>query len=312
MNKLIIAQFQKEQGEVNQTLCRIADRIDTGLLNAAYNTSYGDVNQTTRVFTFISKDNAVVPNFKRFYPGITMLGKYFLVRNMSGFRVARHYTICNSMRPEVYAELVRMLRQGISDVANSDEDGSALANLLRTEDENQICMCIKNYNSWAGLSLKFFDNQHEDFEVKGPMGKSLGIETTGTYLAFAGGTGILPFMDFIAQLAIANLGLNDLLSQKQSESIDAKKFKLRMFISFHSRHESIGLELMTALEQYSKAKGLNNFELYQRFSKEKVNPSRWNADFIEREISKDPVKEIRKIFVCGPPEMNETFDRALT
>jgi predicted ferric reductase len=29
------------------------------------------------------------------------------------------------------------------------------------------------------------------------MGKPLGIETGGTYLVFAGGTGLLPFMDLV-------------------------------------------------------------------------------------------------------------------
>jgi ferredoxin-NADP reductase len=39
------------------------------------------------------------------------------------------------------------------------------------------------------------------------MGKPLGIESSGTYVCFAGGTGLLPFMDLIAQLAYANLGM---------------------------------------------------------------------------------------------------------
>lgn len=174
-------------------------------------------------------------------------------------------------------------------------------------------MTIKNYNSYAGLSVKFFEDAGSDYLVKGPMGKPLGIEPTGTYIAFAGGTGVLPFIDFIGQLAIANLGMSEKLGQTPENSIDPKKFKLRMYISFHSRHESIGLELMVALEQYSKAKGLNNFELYQRFSKEKVNPTRWDADFIEREMKKEgDIKDITKLMVCGPPAMNETFDRALS
>jgi hypothetical protein len=40
------------------------------------------------------------------------------------------------------------------------------------------------------------------------MGKPLGIESSGTYVCFAGGTGLLPFMDLVGQLAFANLGLN--------------------------------------------------------------------------------------------------------
>jgi len=51
------------------------------------------------------------------------------------------------------------------------------------------------------------------------MGKPLGIESTGTYVCFAGGTGILPFMDMIGQLVLANLGLTKVLGQSQNDSI---------------------------------------------------------------------------------------------
>ena len=71
------------------------------------------------------------------------------------------------------------------------------------------------------------------------------------------------------------------------------------------------MELLLALESFCKAKGLRNFELYQRFSKEKINPARWDDSFIERELARD-AHEIKKVLVCGPPVMNETFDRALT
>lgn len=57
---------------------------------------------------------------------------------------------------------------------------------------------IKNYNQPTGLSEKFYKNENTEFEVKGPMGKSLNVHTAGLHVAFAGGTGILPFMDLIA------------------------------------------------------------------------------------------------------------------
>lgn len=68
---------------------------------------------------------------------------------------------------------------------------------------------IKNYNKPKGVSQKFFSHGQRIFEVKGPMGKPLGVEQTGVYICFAGGTGVLPFMDLVAQLAFANLGICD-------------------------------------------------------------------------------------------------------
>lgn len=39
----------------------------------------------------------------------------------------------------------------------------------------------------------------KEFEIAGPFGKGLGIAEPfeGTYIAFAGGTGVLPFLDLV-------------------------------------------------------------------------------------------------------------------
>jgi hypothetical protein len=36
---------------------------------------------------------------------------------------------------------------------------------------------------------------------------------------------------------------------------------------------------------------------------------RWDKDWIERELTPQ-ITTLKKIFVCGAPSMNETFDRA--
>ena len=57
---------------------------------------------------------------------------------------------------------------------------------------------VRNYH--YGVSYKLNEKSESDqvFEVKGPMGKSLGIKQPGQYLCFCAGTGILAFMDLIA------------------------------------------------------------------------------------------------------------------
>lgn len=144
------------------------------------------------------------------------------------------------------------------------------------------------------------------------MGKPLGISPTGLHVCFAGGTGILPFMDMIGQLAFANLGLTEALGQPPTDSIQPAKFRLRLYVSFQNKKESVGMELITALDSFCKRHNLTNFELYQRFSQEKINPARWESDFIQRELCKGNPNEIHKVLVCGPPVLNETFDRFFT
>jgi hypothetical protein len=55
--------------------------------------------------------------------------------------------------------------------------------------------------------------------------------------------------------------------------------------------------------------GLNNFDLKLRLGDSKEKQPRWDNDFIETNLV--PLAgSIKKIFVCGAPSMNETFDRA--
>ena len=69
----------------------------------------------------------------------------------------------------------------------------------------------------------------------------------------------------------------------------------------------MGLELVQALEGFCRRNNTGNFHVYYRFSKEKINPSRWDGAFIQGEL--DRLGAAKKILVCGPPVLNETFDR---
>jgi len=70
------------------------------------------------------------------------------------------------------------------------------------------------------------------------------------------------------------------------------------------------LELFEELHKYCEAKGYINFEFHPRLSQEGVNPARWDENFVLNEMKKYHANEVNRVWVCGPPVMNETFDRA--
>ena len=74
----------------------------------------------------------------------------------------------------------------------------------------------------------------------------------------------------------------------------------------------IALELFEALAEFCNRQGRTNFDLYVRLSGEGQNPQRWDEKFVHSQMEKFNVDEIRKVWVCGPPVMNETFDRAFS
>jgi hypothetical protein len=109
------------------------------------------------------------------------------------------------------------------------------------------------------------------------MGKSLMASQTGTHIVFAAGTGVLCYVDLVAHLALANLGV-----LPEEDTVDVNSFKLVLYVSFQSRQDSVGLDLFEALDAYCKRQKLRNFELYVRLSKEKQNSARWDKQFIEQ------------------------------
>ena len=131
-----------------------------------------EVSPNTKTIVFESVSGEPVPNFRGFYDSFDYLAKHFLVRDLEGGPrgVARHYTICNAMRPAVYKAYIAALK-------DDSTEGHAYfpPSLLDMKDTNQLTVCIKNYQHERGLSTKIHEQpQHNrQFEVKGPMGHGL-------------------------------------------------------------------------------------------------------------------------------------------
>ena len=94
--------------------------------------------------------------------------------------------------------------------------------------------------------------------------------------------------------------------------MDLDRFQFHLYVSFPNRADSVGLELLQAFSEYCVRNKLPFFKLHLRLSQERMNAGRWDEDFIRAEIGRTPVDQIRRVWVCGPPIMNQTFDRVLS
>ena len=91
-------------------------------------------------------------------------------------------------------------------------------------------------------------------------------------------------------------------------------FKLRLYCAFADRDQAIGLDLIEALQKVNETLGLDNFEATIRLSKTSDGSAplpRWDASFIERELSDKKGGDIQRVWVVGPPAMNQLFDQTL-
>ena len=138
------------------------------------------------------------------------------------------------------------------------------------------------------------------------------MQQSGIHVAFCAGTGALVFLDLVAQLLVLNTFKHDGKPlPEEIESFYQPEFKFILYVAFQDRKQSIGLDLIEALEKVNEKLGLNNFKVIVRLSdpdKGEEKKPRWTPNYIEKELSQYEGK-LRKVWVCGPPAVNEMFDK---
>lgn len=142
------------------------------------------------------------------------------------------------------------------------------------------------------------------------MGKGLQPSPTGTHIAFCAGTGALCFTDLMAHIAQAVMGMTP-GGQFEGGGIDIELFEFHLYVSFPSAADGVAFDLMTALHEFCERNNLKTFKLIARLSKEKVNPARWDENWITKTVGGYSPDQVKRVWVCGPPVLNETFDRTL-
>jgi hypothetical protein len=79
------------------------------------------------------------------------------------------------------------------------------------------------------------------------------VKTEGLYIAFVAGTGVLPFVDLVGRLAMANLELDTAVCDDERDLINLDKFKLVFYCSFRKRSDAVALDLLYELSDYCMA-----------------------------------------------------------
>jgi hypothetical protein len=92
----------------------------------------------------------------------------------------------------------------------------------------EVCVTVKNYCIPSGLSYKIHNAGSELYNIKGPMGKGLGLRRRGTHIGFSAGVGAIYFLDLVTHLARKHMGL---LSPEEDKMLD-DEFKFVFFTSF--------------------------------------------------------------------------------
>lgn len=98
VNDLAIAAYAPDQ-TVTASVCRV---VEEKCVN---------INPNTKTIVFQTEGGETVPNFKSHFDSLRYAAKHFLIRNLSETNgIARHYTICNAMRPAIYRSYIYALK----------------------------------------------------------------------------------------------------------------------------------------------------------------------------------------------------------
>jgi len=134
------------------------------------------------------------------------------------------------MRPSFYRELIKFLQRTNNLRESINPSSTFNIDLLNQDDTNEVTITVKDYQLPQGLSSRLNGEMFgKDFyEIKGPMGRGLGLtkDSTGKYIAFAAGTGVLVFVDLVARMSLAMI---DAIPNEEQLHRD---FSLELFVSF--------------------------------------------------------------------------------
>jgi len=97
---------------------------------------------------------------------------------------------------------------------------------------------------------------------------------------------------------------------RMNKFLNIDNFKFVFYASFRLRRRCDRTRPMRRTKAYCLKKGRKNFEYHVRISSILPNGERWNEQFIDKALETYSDKKISKIWVCGPPLMNEEFDSA--
>ena len=159
---------------------------------------------------------------KQYYDDFEYLGKHYMVsacteefenvdvqNTFNVAKVRRHYTISNCMRKNFYDRIMMACDAYLNDKDVSQVLESRHLDEMSFSESSELSLTIKDYQVPMGISKQFFDKKltKQAYEIKGPMGKGLGLnaESQGVHMAFAAGTGILVFVDVVARLILSSL-----------------------------------------------------------------------------------------------------------
>lgn len=195
------------------------------------------------------------------------LGKHFMVCYKTQFQnvIRRYYS-------SIFVDINKWaIELGMMDIFENEEDGLVKL-IFKVYPGGKMTNYLNNLSSGDAIIFK------------GPLGPGLLLKSfEGNYLAFAGGTGLVPFLDLV-YMAWKNLP-------------EESNFFLTMFVSFRTKRDGFALNILEKMQEVGE-KWLKIYIITDE-SKDK--------EFLPSIIITTMKKEVSGAWICGPSGYNRHY-----
>ncbi|KAL4443103.1 hypothetical protein ABPG74_002170 [Tetrahymena malaccensis] len=284
------------------------------------------LSKSTALFYFESLNRIKIQNAQK---GMEWMGRHYTLSDLTNEKSTRIYTNCICFTPYNIL-LMQKMKENYSQLIQTPQ--STIDSTL-PPDSDVLPLVIKRYESPTGLSQYIHDetsNQGQSLEmlVEGPQGRGLELssKSSGLHLFVAGGTGILPYYDFLSYYC--KYMMFKAIQKKHGDQVAkffdiandnfarfiSQDFKIKVIAAFNSSDDDCGaIQLLEFMKQVELDNNLNLFDavlsvkgyLSRNIT---MDNQHFTQDYFEKHLGNLIVK---RAYVCGPPGLNKNAPEAL-
>jgi NAD(P)H-flavin reductase len=143
----------------------------------------------------------------------------------------------------------------------------------------------------------------------------------GTVYLFAGGTGLLPYLDFLDYLlkkaifAVCSKNNIEIVNLYNEDYVNTflSDLKVVLVAAFAVKEDFVGFKTIKKLLDISQENELNLFDMIIKLDKGKIEGVQmWDSHFDMKFMMKHVnTNKVSRVYVCGPPKMNRNVPKSL-
>mmetsp|Transcript_28892 Transcript_28892/g.51535 ORF Transcript_28892/g.51535 Transcript_28892/m.51535 type:complete len:732 (+) Transcript_28892:28-2223(+) len=230
--------------------------------------------------------------------GVEWLGRHFRMACYDGGKyIYRYYSAVVCMAPDIYSQWKGSLNASTMIFTKSELNYSLVSEGEEpiSPSHNLLHLIIKQYKPYGKVSQFAAGMKIGEYVyLKGPLGPGLCLDedSKGLHLGFAGGTGIVPFLDLVYLLWRAEnkqevIGLN-------------KDFKLWLYVAFRSYNDAFALDVLQKTHELCVSNFSDRFRLHVYISDEQET-GKLSDSLLESAINGE---KVHLGWACGPSAFN--------